>query len=124
VEHLAVWVHDLERMRRFYEEVLGGESGPRYHNPRTDLTSYFIAIGGGCRIELMHQPGLEARPAGPAAGYAHVALALGGREAVDDTVARLRSRGVTIASDPRTTGDGYYEAVILDPEGNRIELTA
>ena len=28
-----------------------------------------------------------------------------------------------IEGEPRTTGDGYYESVVLDPEGNRIEIT-
>ena len=121
---MGVWVRDLEGMREFYERQLGGHSGPRYHNAGTGFTSYFIAFGEGGRIELMQQPGVGPRPEGAAAGYAHVALSLGGRPAVDATVETLRLRGVTVASGPRVTGDGYYEAVILDPEGNRIELIA
>jgi lactoylglutathione lyase len=122
VEHVALWVQDLERMRGFYVAHVGGQSGARYHNPRTGLTSYFISFDGGCRIELMQAPGVQPGPEGRTAGYAHVALSLGGREAVDATVDVMRQKGVAIASDPRTTGDGYYEAVILDPEGNHIEL--
>jgi lactoylglutathione lyase len=72
----------------------------------------------------MHRPGLHPAPAGPTTGYAHVALRLRSREAVDDAVADLRRQGLTVESEPRVTGDGYYEAVILDPEGNRVELTA
>ena len=120
---MAVWVRDLERMREFYERQLGGHSGPRYHSAVTGFGSYFISIGEGCRIELMQRPGVGPRADGLPAGYAHVALSLGGRQAVDAAVAGLRQRGVTVESGPRTTGDGYYEAVILDPEGNRIELT-
>jgi lactoylglutathione lyase len=123
VEHVAIWVRDLEAMRAFYVASLGGESGARYHNPRTGLTTYFISFGDGCRIELMQRPEVEARrPEGRMAGFAHVALALGGRDAVDSAVEALRHRGARIESGPRTTGDGYYEAVILDPEGNQIEL--
>jgi lactoylglutathione lyase len=122
VEHVALWVQDLERMREFYVAQLGGQSGARYHNPRTGLVSYFISFDGGCRIELMQGPAVGPRPEGRTTGYAHVALSLGGHEAVDVAVAALRQEGVAIASEPRTTGDGYYEAVILDPEGNQIEL--
>jgi lactoylglutathione lyase len=126
VEHVAVWVQDLDQMRDFYVTVLSGQSGPRYHNPDTGFTSHFISFGEGCRIELMHRPNLlpHSRAEEPSAGFAHVALSLGGRLAVDTAVEALRRQGVTIESEPRTTGDGYYEAVIRDPEGNRIELTA
>lgn len=123
IEHVALWVQDLERMRGFYESRLGGRSGQRYHNAATGFTSYFISLGESGRIELMQGPGVRPRSEGLAAGYAHVALSLGGRQAVDAAAEELRQRGVTIESGPRTTGDGYYEAVILDPEGNRIELT-
>jgi lactoylglutathione lyase len=109
-------------MREFYVAHLGGRSGARYHNPRTGFTSYFISFEGGCRIELMQGPAVQPRPEGRTVGYAHLALSLGGREAVDAAVEAMRRKGIAIASDPRTTGDGYYEAVILDPEGNRIEL--
>ena len=123
VEHVAVWVRDLERMRAFYTEALGGISGDLYENPATGFKSYFVCLGEGARLELMHQPGLRQAPTDTAAGFAHIALALGGRDAVDVAVAALRRRGVPIKSEPRVTGDGYYEAVVLDPEGNRVELT-
>lgn len=117
-----MWVRDLETIRAFYADALGGESGPLYENPTTGFRSYFISIGDGPRLELMHRPGLEPSRSG-AAGFAHMAVALDSRSAVDDAVARLRQRGVPVESAPRITGDGYYEAVILDPEGNRVELT-
>lgn len=111
-------------MRAFYTERLGGVSGAHYENPATGFTSYFISFGDGPRLELMSKPGLSSGSGTLVTGYAHVALALGSRAAVDAAVADLRGRGVTIESGPRVTGDGYYEAVVLDPEGNRIELTA
>jgi len=123
IEHVAIWARDLEAMRIFYTETLGGSSGPLYENAANGFTSYFISLGDGPRLELMHRPGIE--PSRPAAGgYAHIALSLGSRGAVDEAVATLRQRGVTVESEPRVTGDGCYEAVILDPERNRVELTA
>ena len=123
VEHVAVWVHDLEGMRAFYSEALGGGSGDLYENSATGFKSYFVSLGEGARLELMYRPGLCPAPTGAAAGYAHIALALGSRDAVDVAVAELRRLGVPIESEPRVTGDGYYEAVIMDPERNRVELT-
>ena len=124
IEHVAVWVRELEPMRVFYTEALGGVSGDLYENPVTGFKSYFVSLGEGARLELMERPGLRTSPAEVTAGYAHIALGLGSRDAVDVAVAALRRRGVPIESEPRVTGDGYYEAVILDPERNRVELTA
>jgi lactoylglutathione lyase len=124
IDHVAVWARDLEAMRAFYTAVLGGVSGQRYENPATGFVSYFISLGEGIRLELMHRPGLGPASTEVVPGWAHIALALGSRDAVDAMVAELGRRGVTIAASPRITGDGYYEAVVLDPEGNRIELTA
>jgi lactoylglutathione lyase len=123
VEHVAIWVRDLELMRGFYTEALGGASGALYENPATGFRSYFVSLDEGARLELMHRPALGPQPTGAAAGYAHIALSLGSRDAVEAAVAALRRRGVTIESEPRVTGDGYYEAVVLDPERNRVELT-
>jgi lactoylglutathione lyase len=126
IEHVAVWVRDLEGMRAFYVDRLGATSGALYHNERTGFRSYFVSLGEGARIELMTRPDLIAMGPHPAtsAGYAHLALSLGGRTEVDRRVQALEAAGVPILSRPRTTGDGYYEAVIQDPEGNPIELTA
>lgn len=125
VEHVALWARDLEGLRDFYVRALGGRSGPLYENPRTGFRSYFISFGEGARLELMSRPGAGTRggsPEAPVFGLAHVAMRLGSREAVDATVARLSGQGVAVLGAPRVTGDGYYEAVIGDPEGNRIEL--
>jgi lactoylglutathione lyase len=123
IEHVAVWTCDLEPMRAFYTEALGGVCGDLYENPNTGFQSYFVSFGDGARLELMYRPELRPSPTDAAAGHAHIALALGSRDAVDAAVVALRQRGVPIGSMPRITGDGYYEAVILDPEGNRVELT-
>lgn len=123
LHHVGLWTRNLEQMRAFYVDVLGGASGSRYENSRTGFRSYFVSFSDGARVELMSGPSTgSAPPAVPGCGYAHIALSVGGRTAVDETVARLRRCGVTVSSDPRTTGDGYYEAVVEDPEGNTIEL--
>lgn len=124
LHHVAVWADDLERMRDFYVKALGGTSGPLYENPRTGFQSYFVSFPGW-RLEVMRQPD-RAPGGGPGggAGYAHIALSVGSRAGVDARVAALRSRGVRVVGEARVTGDGYYEAVVEDPEGNRIELVA
>ena len=125
IEHVALWARDLERLREFYVSLLGGRSGPPYVNPRTGFRSYFISFGdGGARVELMSRPGVQMAGGGTGErpGYAHVAFASGSREAVDTLVTRLEAQGVEVLGRPRLTGDGYYEAVLADPEGNRIEL--
>jgi lactoylglutathione lyase len=126
IAHAAIWVRDLELMRAFYSEAFGGSSGDLYENPSTGFKSYFISFGEGARLELMSSRDAGPPPLHPCearAGYAHVALALGTREEVDTKISALRRSGVTVVSEPRVTGDGYYEAVVLDPEGNRLEIT-
>ena len=123
LHHVALWVSDLERMREFYVSVLGATSGALYENSRTGFRSYFLSFPDGARVELMSQSARkEAPPAERGLGYAHIALSVGSRPAVDETVERLRGIGVTVLGEPRVTGDGYYEAVVEDPEGNRVEL--
>ncbi|WP_369671574.1 VOC family protein, partial [Enterococcus faecium] len=56
-------------------------------------------------------------------GYTHLAMALKSQAEVDAYAQRFVSDGFPLLSGPRTTGDGYYEAVIQDPEGNLIEIT-
>ncbi len=122
VHHIALWVADLERMRAFYVGVLGGTSGPVYENPRTGFRSCFVSFTD-CRLELMWQEGRHQTTAeGAALGFAHIAMSAGTPAEVDALVADLRASGVAVVGEPRVTGDGYYEAVIEDPEGNRIEI--
>ena len=122
VHHVALWVADLERMHRFYVSVLGGTSSPLYENPRTGLRSYFVTFAD-CRIELMWRARRQESRADPGAlGFAHVAMSAGTRAGVDARIAELRRAGVAVVGEPRVTGDGYYEATIEDPEGNRIEI--
>ena len=125
IEHFAIWVEDLEKMRDFYIKYFGAESNDRYHNPTKQFCSYFLSFDSGARIELMHKPNLNkaSNPNDSLIGYAHFAMSLGDAKRVDELTEILRADGYHIAGEPRTTGDGYYESVITDPEGNRIELT-
>ncbi len=123
VEHVAIWTKDLEKMRAFYERYFDVVSSEKYRNPKTRFESYFLSFPTGSRIELITKPFLSDRSV-DTLGYAHLALAVGEKEAVDSFVEQFMADGYPLLSGPRTTGDGYYEAVIQDPEGNLIELTA
>ncbi len=122
IEHVALWVTDLELVKAFYEKYFEAKAGDRYHNPKTRFSSYFLSFDEGSRLELTNKKHLSPRIA-DALGYGHIALAVGGKEAVDEKTALLVADGFPLLSGPRTTGDGYYESVVQDPEGNLVEIT-
>jgi lactoylglutathione lyase len=124
LEHVALWVRDVDGVAAFYERYFAARVGPRYENPRKGFQSRFLEFGSGARLEVMARADVNARGEGEALGLAHVAIAIGDEAAVDALAARFRSEGVTLLDGPRRTGDGYYECVVLDPEGNRVEVTA
>ncbi len=129
LEHTALWTADLERSRAFYQRWFGARSNTRYTNPRHGFASYFLAFErGGARLELMQMPGIAPRPAlaegAQMMGLVHLAFAVGTPEAVDALTARMREAGVAVLDGPRRTGDGYYESVVADPDGNRVEICA
>ncbi len=126
IEHLAIWVNDLEGMKAFYEQYFEARAGERYHNPSKNFTSYFLTFKEGCRLELMHKPEIPGNlndSSQQYRGIIHFAVSVGSKERVDALTEELRTAGYPIVGEPRTTGDGYYESVILDPEENRIEIT-
>lgn len=122
-EHVAIWVNDLEGMRDFYKQCFNGEANVLYHNPKKKFESYFITFEGGARLELMRQVGIDDVIKKQTVGYAHMAFSVGSKEKVDQLTDRLREAGYPLLNGPRTTGDGYYESVVSDPEGNQIEIT-
>lgn len=124
IEHIAMYVKDIEAAREFFVKYLGGTSNDGYHNNTTDFQSYFISFDDGARLELMTRPELAdlEKPLNRT-GYIHVAFSVGSKEAVDTLTDRLKEDGFEVVSGPRTTGDGYYESCIAIIEGNQIEIT-
>lgn len=124
IEHVALYVNDLESAKDFFVNYLGGRSNDGYHNKTTDFKSFFIRFEDGARLELMTKPELiDTEKALNRTGYAHIAFSLGSKEKVDELTERLRAAGYEVVSGPRTTGDGYYESCIVAIEGNQIEIT-
>jgi lactoylglutathione lyase len=126
IEHVAIWVKDIDKVCEFYRKYFGGTVQPLYHNPVKQFTSRFITFESGARLEIMHRPDIG----GDAEtfhvehlGFAHLSFSVGSKEDVDRLTQEMSSDRITIVGEPRTTGDGYYESVVLDPEGNRVEIT-
>ena len=124
IEHIAMYVNDLERAKDFFVKYLDGRASDVYHNQRTDFRSYFISFDNGARLEIMTKPLLEdTEKTLNRTGLIHIAFSVGSRERVDELTQKLRSDGYEVISGPRTTGDGYYESCIGAVEGNLIEIT-
>ena len=126
IEHLALWAKDIETLKTFYERYFHAQSNQKYRNERTHFESYFLTFASGARLELMQRLNITASNGDPMQevyGYAHLAISLGSKAGVDHLTQQLQKDGYEVASSPRRTGDGYYESVVLDPEGNRLELT-
>lgn len=124
IEHIAMYVNDLEAARDFFVKYFGGSSGRGYHNEKTGFRSYFISFDDGSRLEIMNRPEMDdMRKSAERTGYVHIAFSLGSKEKVDEITEKLRNDGYEVISGPRTTGDGYYESCISAFEENVIELT-
>ncbi len=124
IEHIAMYVNDLESAKNFFVKYFNASSNDGYHNKTTDFRSYFLTFDDGARLELMNKPDMKDMDKPLArTGYAHIAFSVGSKEKVDELTLRLREDGYEVMSGPRTTGDGYYESCIVDYEGNQIEIT-
>lgn len=124
IEHVAMYVNDLETTKDFFVKYLGGRANELYHNKKTDFRSYFISFEDGARLEIMNKPQMEDVNKGfSRTGYIHLAFSVGSKEKVDELTEILKNDGYEVLSGPRTTGDGYYESCILGIEGNQIEIT-
>lgn len=84
IEHVAIWVNDLEGMRDFYKQYFNGEENSLYHNPKKQFESYFITFEGGARLELMKQVGIDDALQTQTIGYAHIAFSVGSEEKVNE----------------------------------------
>ena len=127
IEHIAIWAKDIDKVCEFYRKYFGGNIQPLYHNPTKQFTSRFVTFEDGARLEVMNNPNVgtltESMFHVEHLGIAHISFSVGSKEKVDLLTKEMSDDGVTIVGEPRTTGDGYYESVVLDPEGNRIEIT-
>ena len=124
IEHIAMYVNELESARDFFVKYLGGISNDGYHNEKTGFRSFFIRFEDGARLEIMNKPSMEdiEKPVNRT-GYIHIAFSVGSVEEVDRLTRQFREDGYEVLSGPRTTGDGYYESCIVGIEGNQIEIT-
>lgn len=123
IEHIAIFYKDLEKAKSFFSEYFGASAGELYRNEKTGFSSYFLTFGSSCRLEIMNRPEVRGEENRPFGGFHHIAFSVGNREAVDSLTERLRQDGYPVIGEPRVTGDGYYESVISDHEGNIIEIT-
>lgn len=127
IDHVALYCTDLEATKDFYCRWFGLRANDGYHNPDTGLRTYFLASQDPedtVRLEIMTRPGIETPVPAQALGWNHLAFSVGGKDAVDALARELSEAGLRVVNGPRTTGDGYYEAVVLDPEGNSVEIVA
>ena len=126
IEHIAIWTRNLEQLKEFYTTYFGAKANSKYVNQKKGSESYFLSFSSGTRLELMQSPmvaDLANRSEFEVVGYAHLAFSVGSQDQVERLTAQLREAGYRVVSNPRYTGDGYYESVVLDPDGNRVEIT-
>jgi lactoylglutathione lyase len=127
IEHIALWTEDLGRLVSFYCTYFGATAGSRYENPVKGFESRFLSFATGARLEIMRTTTLtpvKYESGAQRMGLTHMALSVGSEQRVDELTRQLRQDGYAVLDGPRRTGDGYYESVVLDPDGNRLELTA
>ncbi|HBM17230.1 MAG TPA: hypothetical protein DD381_12950 [Lentisphaeria bacterium] len=126
IDHLAIWAEDLEKLKNFYEKYFNARSNNKYRNQNKNFESYFLSFNSGASLEIMNKPEIGSSGKNLYSQYlgiTHIAFSLGSRELVDELTCRLKNDGLKILDGPRLTGDGHYETLFLDPEGNRIEIT-
>lgn len=124
IEHIAMYVNDLEKTKEFFVKYFNAASNEGYHNKKTDFRSYFLSFDDGARLEIMNKPQMEdVEKTLTRTGLIHIAFSLGSDIAVDELTQKLKNDGYNVISGPRTTGDGYYESCVVGIEGNQIEIT-
>ena len=125
IEHIAIWAKDIDKVCEFYRKYFGGVVHSIYHNPVKQFTSRFVTFDDGARLEIMHRPDIKQVEMFHVErlGYAHLSFSVGSKGEVDRLTEQMSADGIQVVGQPRTTGDGYYESVVLDSEGNRVEIT-
>ena len=124
IDHIAMYVCDLEGARDFFVQYFGARSNTGYHNVRTGFRSFFLSFDDKTRLELMSKPQMtDSEKQRNRTGFIHLSFSIGSKEQVDELTAQLKADGFEVIDGPRTTGDGYYESCIVGFEGNFIEIT-
>ncbi len=124
IEHVALYVNDLENAKAFFVRYFAAKSNDGYHNQNTNFRSYFLSFDDGARLEIMNKPEMSDLPKDLArTGFVHLAFSVGSKDKVNALTEQLREEGYKVISGPRTTGDGYYESCVIALEGNQIEIT-
>jgi lactoylglutathione lyase len=128
LEHVAIWTDNLELLKAYYLKYFQAYSKHKYTNPIKGFESYFLSFESGARLEIMSMPGIPANSndtiKAQHRGIIHLAFGVNSVEEVDAKAMELKENGYPILSGPRKTGDGYYEFETLDPDNNRLEVTA
>lgn len=127
LEHVAFYTSQLEIVRQFYIRYFKAISNEKYVNPRKGFESYFLSFEGEARLEIMQKDTVQAigeTNVSEHLGLTHLAFSVGSETEVDRLTEKLRTDGYRVVGVPRWTGDGYYESVVLDPDGNRVEIVA
>lgn len=124
IDHIAMYVNNLEKTRNFFVSYFDAKSNELYHNKNTDFKSYFLTFKDGSRLEIMNKPNMKDDEKNlTRTGFIHLAFSVGSKEKVDELTQQLENDGFKVISGPRTTGYGYYESCIIGIEGNQIEIT-
>ena len=125
IDHVALYVNDLEAEKNFFEKYFNAKAGAKYSNFRNDFSNYFLTFSDGSKLEIMtRESSVDAKKVRYRTGYHHIAICVGDRKDVDDMMKRFDADGVIVVSGARTTGDKYYASIVVDPEGNEIEIIA
>jgi lactoylglutathione lyase len=127
LEHVAIWTNQLEELKDFYSKFFGGTPNEKYTNPTTGFESYFLTFQSGARLELMQKSGIPENRNDSVAQYQgiiHLAFGVKTMKEVDEKAEEFRQAAFSILKGPRKTGDGYYEFETLDPDNNRLEISA
>jgi len=123
ISHIAVWTFNIETLKEFYIKYFNCRVNKKYQNKIKKFESYFLSFDSGVGLEIMNIPGLQKNFPELKTGYAHIAISAGSKEKVIEIIGKFRDDGFKIKSEPRTTGEGFFESVIFDPDGNEVEIT-
>jgi lactoylglutathione lyase len=128
IDHIAIWTTQLEKLKDYYVKYFNGRANEKYLNKDSHFESYFISFDSGTRLELMQKPGIPPNLNDTVGkqylGIIHLSFGLENMNLVDEKLNELKKNGFKILKGPRKTGDGYYEFETLDPDNNRIEVSA